>query len=300
MFAFKLFLASLSAGSVAAGSLKNVDTAHRQLQQPSAKFAAGWSTETIVAGSCIGTPSEVWTGSDTAPINCTALDLDAETSSNLVFSQVAPLNRMKIPNDKEVLITVSAQIDLFTMNTATSKGNKNQDSTSIYGNIGGTKAVAGINVGLFAFPSDGADPIQCAPGDVTLASRMIELRNLMGVNVTYEDCYCLGGDEGCNVEANLTCVDKIADVEFESQIALAMQTVASHSFQFVCVDLESDTYDIMAAFYLTSDAMQTCNDSLGGTCADVDDYAAAKVVLGTRMVTAQQVRAVQGSLDWST
>ena len=88
--------------------------------------------------------------------------------------QAAPLGAIKIPNDKEISITLSAQVDLFSVNTATSKKGK-QDTFS--GTIGATSTMAGVDVELHAVPVGGGDTVECAPGAVTMASRYVELRN---------------------------------------------------------------------------------------------------------------------------
>ena len=90
---------------------------------------------------------------------------------------------------------------------------------------------------------------------------------------------------------------KIADTELESSIGIAMDTTAAHSFQWVCPDMDSDVYNIKANFILTSEANDLCNDVSGGDCDTISDLAAARVILGSRIMTIQQVRAVKGTLE---
>lgn len=117
------------------------------------------------------------------------------------------------------------------------------------------------------------------------------MRNQIGGNVTYEDCIDEDPDN---------CETKIADLDLESTIGIAMDTAAAHSFQWVCVDLDSDTYDVYAKFSLKAEVQQLCIDMEGdNNCADIDDPAQARVILQKRMMTAQQVRAVKDSLDLS-
>lgn len=100
---------------------------------------------------------------------------DAETFK---LAQVVRLGKLKIPQQQEILVTLSAQIDIFTLNTATSKRDP-FDPVNYYGNIGGTKAMAGIDVDLVAVSlnSTGQEVEHyCAPGKVTMASRMVEVR----------------------------------------------------------------------------------------------------------------------------
>lgn len=77
-----------------------------------------------------------------------------------------------------------------------------------------------------------------------------------------------------------------------------MNTTAAHSFQWLCVNMDSDAYDIKARFSLTAKAQNLC-EALNGPakCAFVDDPAQARVILQKRIMTAQQVRAVKGSLE---
>jgi len=100
--------------------------------------------------------------------------------------QFADLGKIKIPQDKEILINLSAQINIFTLNTATSKKGRQDE---FYGNIGATSAMAGVDVRLYAIPERaGGIGVLCEPGRVTMASRYVELRNRIGGEVTYEDC----------------------------------------------------------------------------------------------------------------
>lgn len=195
--------------------------------------------------------------------------------SDLKLSQISSLGKIKIPQNKEILVTLSTQIDILTVNQATSK--KPSGSTQYWGNIGGTSAYAGVVVELFANATDGT-LTSCLPGKVTMASRAVELKNLIGGNVTYEDCTTEG------------CTTKIADVELASSIGLAMDTAAAHSFQFLCVNMESDAYDVFARFSLDAKVEDICDAVLGGECGTIADFAAARVALNKRMLTVQEVR----------
>ena len=69
---------------------------------------------------------------------------------------------------------------------------------------------------------------------------------------------------------------------------------AAHSFQFVADDLSSGTYDVVACYDLTALA------GVGGNDIDEDTAAYSKVVLGPRIITAQEVRATKtGIIDES-
>lgn len=197
--------------------------------------------------------------------------------SDLKLSQISSLGKIKIPQNKEILVTLSSQIDILTVNQATSK--KPSDRTEFWGNIGGTYSFAGVDVEIIAKAADGTMSDPCLPGKVTMASRAVELKNVIGGNVTYDDCI----DE-------TNCVTKIADVELASSIGLAMDTAAAHSFQFLCVNMESDVYDVYAKFSLKAEVEDICDAVLGGECGTIADFAAARVALNKRMLTVQEVR----------
>ena len=200
---------------------------------------------------------------------------EQSVQSDLKLSQISSLGKIKIPQNKEILVTLSTQIDILTVNQATSK--KPSGSTEYWGNIGGTSAYAGVVVELFAKATDGT-LTSCLPGKVTMASRAVELKNLIGGNVTYEDCTTDG------------CTTKIANVELASSIGLAMDTAAAHSFQFLCVNMESDAYDVFAKFSLDAKVDDICDAVLGGECGTIADFAAARVAFNKRMLTVQEVR----------
>lgn len=273
---------------------------HRELQQPSAKFAASWETDNVVAADCVNDGvGSIWDNNDGGDIcpggNCLVdfCSENASKSEDMVLEQVVGLGKIKIPNNKEILVTLSSQINIFTVNTATSRKGKDTN----VGNIGATSAMAGVKVVLYAVPERAGegDAVMCQPGEVTMASRYVELRNQISGSATYEDCADLNGDGDIDDEGE--CEVKIADLELESSIGLAMETEAAHSFQWVCPNLPSDVYDVRAMFQLAADANDLCDQIQGNDCATINDLAAARVILGKRIMTIQQVMAVKGSLE---
>lgn len=284
--------------------LRNVGE-ERKLQA-SAKFAAAWSNDVEVAGECLNTDDTemltFWSSSTgNTLLNFDWCDAVPVVEKELVLSQFANVGMMKIPQGKEMLINLSAQIDILTVNTATSVKNGGRalakpggvnpvDPDNFYGNIGATSASAGVTVSLFAIPQrpSGAKTVECKPeGGVTMASRYVELRNQIGGEVTYEDCY---NDPADGIE-ELVCPIKVANTTLSSTIGLAMDTAAAHSFQWLCVDLDSDVYDVVAHFTLTSEVANLCDDSTFGDCSTNVDLAAARIALNKRIMTIQQVRA---------
>lgn len=259
----------------------------RELQkgQSSAKFSASWDDEVVVAATCIGSAEDsIWGDKNTIVTDICGGGVGGTNTEDFMLDQQVSLALLKIPQSKEILVGLSTQVSLMTINTATSQKGK---TTEYFGNIGATGAFAGLGVTLYAVNSDNK-AIECHPGEVTLASRYVELRNQIGGEVTYEDCTIDDGVE--------SCVDKIAETELSSSIGLAMKTVAASTFNFVCANLDQDTYNLKASFTLTTYAKNLCEASGESVCTDIADLAEARVVLGKRLITAQQVQAVRNSL----
>lgn len=280
MFFSKLLVATLTLSSVDGRIYK---PEHRDLEA-SAKFTAAWTNETEVAGDCLNVGTDTIWGMSEYVEYCDSITVN---QADVVLEQTSDLGLLKIPQGKEILATLSAEINLFTLNTATSetKGGPNKEENT--GNIGVTKTMAGVDVELVAISDTTEEDFTCAPGKITMASRFVELRNQITANITYEDCIYDGK----------TCVTKIADHEIESSIGLAMGTTAAHSFQWVCADLPADTYRIAARFSISAEAQDLCVNIEGDNCADIDDLAIARVILQKRILTAQEVRAVKDALD---
>jgi len=77
-----------------------------------------------------------------------------------------------------------------------------------------------------------------------------------------------------------------SDADTDVVISLALSTTAAHHFNFIGVDLDSGDYDVVAVFDLSAFV----------AVSDLENTAKAKVILGPRMLTVQEVRAVQGGL----
>ena len=97
-----------------------------------------------------------------------------------------------------------------------------------------------------------------APGPVIFAARLQEIK--VGVNSEDDD---------------------------EVLVYLKLSTTAAHHFNFLGVDLDQGIYDVVAVFDLSAFV-----DVVGE-----DAMAEAEVILGPRMVTVQEVRAVKDELD---
>ena len=213
---------------------------------PSAKFAATWSTEPGVAS--------------VAYVPYTSED-DIDLDWNMGYT----LAKIKVPQDKELLVGLSAEVGLVT-------------DTSIKGKEGGTaKAIAGGkgNVTIFAIPEPfNWEGIRKAePGRIMLSSRFQVLTATLGGVVACEEGECTFTDE---------------------EIGFLQGTLAAHHFNFLLPDMDQGVYKIVA-FFTTGAiaAVDICDNCEGSVSASA--FAAA--IIGKTMLTVQQVRAVKDSLE---
>lgn len=221
--------------------------------QPSAKFAA-----TYTKG--IGLASIAWVSGTE---DDASFDLDAGYT----------LARIKVPQDKELLVGVSANVGIVT-------------DTSIKGKEGGAaRAIAGGGAGVivFAVPvgANGSDAV-AEPGFVILDSRVQVLSATLG-----------GVVDECDVVDDL---GNVACTFTDEQIGLALATMSANHFNFVLPDLDQGTYDLVA-FFVTGAGASIDIDEVsveeGGT---VEAAAFALAFIGKTMVTVQQVRAAEGGI----
>lgn len=224
------------------------------LAGPSAKFAATY-TKGIGLGSV-------------AVINDATAD-----ASTFDFDAGYTLARIKVPQDKELLVGVSADIGLVT-------------DTSIKGKEGGAaKAIAGAGAGVvvFAVPvgSHGSDAI-AEPGFVILNSRVQALSATLG-----------GVIDACSV------VDDLGNVECtftDEEIGLALATMSANHFNFVLPDMDQGEYDLVAFFVTGAGASVNIDEASVSDGGSVSASAYALAFIGKTMVTVQQVRAAKGGI----
>ncbi len=224
-------------------------------ETPSAKFAATWSITPALA-SVVDIKDAT---ADTGPI------VDSHTGYTLAT--------IKVPQDKELLIGVSAEIGIVT-------------DTSIKGQQGGTaKALAGgeAYVTVYAVPEDGGEPVEAAPGKIILSKRIQELSATLGGVI--ESCTDANGDGTIDVGTECTVSDE--------QIGLLQDTTAAHHFNFILPDMDQGVYKIKALFTTGANADVDICEDCGGTVAG---SAYAKAIINKTMLTVQQVRAAKGSL----
>lgn len=217
---------------------------------------------------------------------------------------------IKVPQGKELLVGVSAEVGLTT-------------DTSIKGKNGGAaKAIAGAmgNVVVVAHRKGDCDPgdgTSCgavaAPGLVVLNSRVQTLNATLGGVI--EECTDFTGGTDINGndpgdEGYIDTPDGTIDVSLEcivsdEEIGLALDTVSANHFNFVLPDLDQGEYDITAYFTTRADGeidIDECtvggdaDDGCEGGDGEVYARAHAKAFIGKYMMTVQQVRAVKGSI----
>jgi len=245
------------------------------LAAPSAKFAAIWSeTEASVvrAEAC----------ADAGTVDTTyCTDAGLGNTGEVVGTTLATI---KVPSSKELLVGVSAQVELFTETLA--KGKKGTTSSALAMAEGGVELLACSEAGCF----------MGKPGRVVLNKRTQELEaTLAGV---IEECTVdVQVDTDTGTGSGTFNLDDCT-VEDEA-IKLALTTMSAHHFNFVFPDLPQGDYSIIAKFSTNAAATAsvTCGDEY--TYCAVEDGGAggsAYAVIGKYMMTIQEVRAVQGSL----
>jgi hypothetical protein len=243
---------------------------------PSAKFAATWNT--------------------TSPniVSIAVIEDATADTFQLDKNDGYQLTTIKVPQGKELLVGISAEIGLTT-------------DTSVKGQNGGAaKALADGSAWVIvtATPVAGGLPIEAAPGAVMLSSRIQALEATLG-GVIEECTDTTGGtdESGLNPgdDGYIYTPDGTIDVVLEcivsdEQIGLMQDTLASHHFNFILPNMDAGEYSIKAHFFTRAYAEIDINEvsvTDGGT---VSASSTAKAFVGKSMVTVQQVRAVKGSL----
>lgn len=227
---------------------------------PSAKFAATYNDDRFNVISI-------------ADVNDCTEDC-ADFDSNTGFT----LATIKVPQDKELMVGVSAEIGLVT-------------DTSIKGKEGGAAraiAGAGASVLVFAVPVEGANGTAAlaAPGPVILAARVQVLDATLGG--VLEEC------TDVNADGTVTIPD---ECEFsDEEIGLILATLASHHFNFVLPDMDQGEYNLVAVFTTGAIAAVDIDEASVSDGGTVSGSAYAAAMIGKSMVTVQQVRATKGGI----
>ncbi len=176
---------------------------------------------------------------------------------------------IKVPQDKELLVGLSAEILLVT-------------DTSIKGKAGGSARAltySGGFVTITACPVDGGDCQEAAPGSVILADRFQVMSATLG-----------GVLESCIDENGDGAIDVPGECEFsDEEIGLVLDTLTSHHFNFVLPNMDQGEYDVKATF-----STEACQEITSDGDATASTYAAAAI--GKYMLTLQQVRATSDGI----
>jgi hypothetical protein len=226
----------------------------------SSKFAADWDDELVSVKAEIVDPATVATCSGSGATGGTG------TSGDPCVIATSTLTTLDVAQQKDLLIGVSAEVGLVTFTQAKGKHSSTGTATE-----GSATAGAGVKVTLELRDSDTNALVQtAAPGQVTFASRIQEIK----VDVT--EC-----------EVPIAPLVATFDADCEVLVSLLLDTVGAHHFNFIGVDLDQGFYDVVAVFDLSAFAEIVGEDAA----------ASAEVILGPRMVTAQEVRAAKGALE---
>jgi len=277
---FKTLLAMIAAGVFAAVSSAAVTAG------PSAKFAAVYSS---------------------TPSLSSAVIVEDATADTVVDMRTTghTLATIKVPQQKELLVGLSAEIGLLT-------------DTSVKGKNGGSAraiADAAAYVTIFAVPTGEYDTavtpsIKALPGGIILSKRVQELDATLGGVIQS----CTDGDtdfDGILGDTNGDgFVDEVADgtidvasecIVTDEEIGLMQDTTAAHHFNFVLPDMTAGEYDIVAVFTTGANAaVDICTSDTDCSLYDpegtVSGSAAATAVVNQYMMTIQEVRAVKDSI----
>ena len=257
---------------------------------------AALGLSTITAGSVMAGASAKFaaTYTDTPALSSVAVITDATADKVVIDSKDGyTLATIKVPQDKELLVGVSAEIGLGTYGSVKGK------------NGGSAKAIADAEayVTVFAIPKAGGPMATAAPGQVMLSKRVQELSATLG-GVIQE---CTDGDTDYDGTAD-TDPDGTIDIASEcvvtdEEIGLLQDTTAAHHFNFVLPNMNQGEYDIKAVFSTGARAEVDICDSATDYCGDLYDAqgtvtasAEAKAIINKTMVTVQQVRATKGGV----
>jgi hypothetical protein len=243
----------------------------------SSKFAATYDTDTVMVDAHAG-PGISLCGVFNGVTHC------AQNPPPVAEVDMAQLH---VAQWKEILGTVSAQVELLTFTKVKGKNEGGTTTAIAEGTMRAGMIVAPEGESpdcavAFGVYDEGGDNLFAPPGPVTFASRVQELSIAVDLDVVGSiPGYC---DEQC-IEDNL-------GIEGSVTVALGLDTTAAHSFQFIAENLDSGDYDVVACYDLSAFAY------VSGVDLDADSEAYSKVVLGPRIITAQEVRATKtGIID---
>jgi hypothetical protein len=245
----------------------------------------------LMATSAYGADAKFAATYDTDPtmveVNVTG-DMNTPNSATMVGAE-AELATIHVANWKELLVGVSAQVNLVTITKSKGKNNGGTSTSIAEGTVRtgvlvAPEGTADCAAAWTAYDADPANNSFAAPGPVTFASRRQEL----SVDVQLDVVGAI--PEVCDSE----CIAQYLGIDGSVTVALGLDTTAAHHFNFVAADLTQGTYDVVACYDFSALA------EVSGGDIDADTSAYSKAALGPRIVTVQEVRATKtGIIDES-
>ena len=204
-------------------------------------------------------------------------DADVDTGPVFDINAGYTIATIKVPQQKELLLGLSAEIGITT-------------DTSIRGRNGGAArsiAEGRAHVLVFACLVGTDDCTALArPGRVTLSQRVQTLSATLGGVI--ESCEDLNDDGVIDVKTECEVSDE--------EIGLALDTLASHHFNFVLPNMDQGEYNVIAFFVTGAVAEVDIDEASVDAGGTVSASAFASAWIGSYMFTLQQVRATNGGI----
>ena len=207
-------------------------------------------------------------------------------SSNANDAVATTMATIKVPQAKELLVGLSAQVSLWTSTIV--KGKRGSYSRAL--------AFAEGGVDLYACNQASGTCYQGEPGHVVLSNRSQELSAVLG-----------GVIETCELELDVDFDAETASGSFDlsnctvanEAIGLALTTMAAHHFNFVFPNLPQGEYEVVAKLSTSAAAESewNCGDiydpCVFGEEEDPSATGQAYAFIGKHIMTIQEVRAVK-------
>ena len=214
---------------------------------------------------------------------CEALSISSNDSDEVATTMAT----IKVPQAKELLVGLSAQVSLFTSTIV--KGKRGSYSRALASAEGG--------VDIYACNQTSGICYRGEPGHVVLSSRSQELSAVLG-----------GVIETCELELDVNLDELTASGSFDlsnctvanEEIGLALTTMAAHHFNFVFPNLPQGDYEVVAKLSTSAAAESEwdCGDIYDpcvlGEEEDPSATGQAYAFIGKHIMTIQEVRAVKG------
>lgn len=224
--------------------------------------------------------AQAWAGPAakfSATISKVEINLDCQSVAGCEDSQVDEVvATIKVPNKKELVVGVSAQVGITTETTVKGK----------LGGGGSATASGGVEVAVELCPIANMDPetkacsagrIPAEPGPITLNARSQQLEAVLGGVIQS----CTDSDGNGTIDVATECV--VSD----EMIRLLLDTLSAHHYNFIFPNVPTGEYRVIARFDADVSS-QTQETAVEG---DTLNEANAKLVVGPRVITVESVRA---------